>query len=331
MVVIAIIGVLAFLIGLLVRAPQRQQAAAKRHQASRQQSPRWYEFTLALHFARRDRGFRDLAHFQRQAVGVGRNHRGLASRHAHHRVRRDHGRAGRYRSWRLAHLYAGPVIAPRPRRCAVRSRQAQKRRLPAPCRRRLRRHLRIFGLLLLVVAIMLLCWIALPSAATIRSDRSTDLSGQPWRLAGAAVRQSDPDLGRQRRRRDVSRMAVLRSAGVSAGARIPQSAQRRQAGSLYRSFWDLLNIVLFFAAFWIVDRTAARGRFLFGYGYLVVLPVLLLIWNAVQGVAAPASWWASMWPFSSSPPCFFVLEAVTLVASTANARSCRRSRMWCSS
>ena len=49
------------------------------------------------------------------------------------------------------------------------------------------------------------------------------------------------------------------------------------------SFWDLLNVVLFFAAFWVIDRTAARGRFLVGYGYLVVLPVLLLIWQSIAG------------------------------------------------
>jgi len=80
------------------------------------------------------------------------------------------------------------------------------------------------------------------------------------------------------------------------------------------SFWDILNLVLFFAAFWMVDRTAARGRFLFGYGYLIVLPLLLLIWDAAHGVAGPASWWASVWPFLILAAVFFVLEAVTLVS-----------------
>ncbi len=82
------------------------------------------------------------------------------------------------------------------------------------------------------------------------------------------------------------------------------------------SFWDLLNVVLFFAAFWALDRTAARSRFLVGYGYLVVLPVLLLIWQAIQGVGAAASWWASIWPFLILAGVFFVLEAVTLVSSS---------------
>ena len=47
MIVVAIIGVLAFLIGLIVRAPQAQQAAAS-GAGQPEQSPRWYEFTLAL-------------------------------------------------------------------------------------------------------------------------------------------------------------------------------------------------------------------------------------------------------------------------------------------
>ena len=59
-----------------------------------------------------------------------------------------------------------------------------------------------------------------------------------------------------------------------------------------------------------------RGRFLIGYGYLVILPLLLWIWQSVLGVAAPASWWASPWPALILAGVFFVLEAVTLVASS---------------
>src|SRR6516164_10733004 len=42
-----VIGVLAFLIGLIVRAPQRQHASAS-GPGEAEQSPRWYEFALAL-------------------------------------------------------------------------------------------------------------------------------------------------------------------------------------------------------------------------------------------------------------------------------------------
>jgi hypothetical protein len=83
------------------------------------------------------------------------------------------------------------------------------------------------------------------------------------------------------------------------------------------SFWDILNVVLFFAAFWTIDRSSARGRFLLGYGYLVILPLLLLIWDLSQGVAAANSWWASIWPFVILAAAFFVLEAIALVASAA--------------
>ena len=57
-------------------------------------------------------------------------------------------------------------------------------------------------------------------------------------------------------------------------------------------------------------------RFLLGYGYLVVAPLLLLIWQSVLGVAGPASWWASAWPLVILAAVFFVLEAVTLIASS---------------
>ena len=72
------------------------------------------------------------------------------------------------------------------------------------------------------------------------------------------------------------------------------------------SFWDLLNVVLFFIAFWVIDRTAVRGRFLLGYGYLVVLPVLLLIWQSVAGrcrgrrPGGPRCGRSSSWPACSS-------------------------------
>ena len=48
MVVVAIIGVLAFLIALLVRSAQRPQTAGGGASGPTAQAPRWYEFTLAL-------------------------------------------------------------------------------------------------------------------------------------------------------------------------------------------------------------------------------------------------------------------------------------------
>jgi uncharacterized membrane protein YhaH (DUF805 family) len=44
--------------------------------------------------------------------------------------------------------------------------------------------------------------------------------------------------------------------------------------------------------------------------------LLLLIWTTLQGVAAPPSWWGTMWPFLIVAVVFFVLEVITLVSST---------------
>ena len=44
-------------------------------------------------------------------------------------------------------------------------------------------------------------------------------------------------------------------------------------------FWDLLNLVLFFFVFWLVDRKVTRYRFLVAYGYFMLAPVLLYIWQ----------------------------------------------------
>jgi hypothetical protein len=83
------------------------------------------------------------------------------------------------------------------------------------------------------------------------------------------------------------------------------------------AFWDLVNLALFFGVFWLLDRKTGRLRFLAGYGYLVLLPLLLLIWRTIQGVATPAdlSWWASVWPFLVLGVVFFLLELISLFAS----------------
>lgn len=90
-----------------------------------------------------------------------------------------------------------------------------------------------------------------------------------------------------------------------------------QAADKYAAlFWDFLSIVLFFLTFWILDRTASRYRFLWAYGYLIVLPILLLIWRVVQ--KAPTveglSWWSTIWPFLILAIVFFVLEIIALFA-----------------
>lgn len=91
-----------------------------------------------------------------------------------------------------------------------------------------------------------------------------------------------------------------------------------KSGDKYAALiWDVLHVVLFFGVFWLLDRTAARLRFLFAYAYLTGLPILLLIWREAQGVAAPPeqSWWSTIWPVFFLGVIFFVLELIAVIAS----------------
>jgi hypothetical protein len=87
-------------------------------------------------------------------------------------------------------------------------------------------------------------------------------------------------------------------------------------------FWDFLYLALFFLTFWILDRKVTRYRFLVVHGYLIALPILLLIWRAMQKVAEPAdlSWWSTIWPFFFLAIIFFVLEVIALVAARESDR-----------
>ena len=90
------------------------------------------------------------------------------------------------------------------------------------------------------------------------------------------------------------------------------------AGEAYGAvLWDTVNVMLFFLVFWIVDRTGARLRFLIAHVYLIALPILLLIWRAVQGVELPEDlgWWSSIWPFFFLAVAFLALEIIALAAS----------------
>ena len=80
-------------------------------------------------------------------------------------------------------------------------------------------------------------------------------------------------------------------------------------------FWDMVHIAAFFLVFWCLDRTSMRGRFLVGFGYLTLLPLLLVLWRWVQEVEAPAdpSWWSTIWPVFFLALVFFVLEIISLL------------------
>jgi multidrug transporter EmrE-like cation transporter len=310
MLVVAVIGVLAFLIGLLIRAPQRQQAGAS-GAGQPSQSPRWYEFTLALLL------LAAIAAFAIWIISTGKpwvwgenieDWQTDTRTIAFAAIMVALGVIGLGVSLIYALVQSAPSPAVR-RPIAASAEGAAPGAVPSPS------PLRILGLLLLVVAIILLCWIALPAAqqhglfvqliypATLGLSLVLlfDKATRTWGTKGGA------ETFREWLFCDLLVFLLVLAFLHLRGMGKPEAYTV--------SFWDLLNVVLFFAAFWIVDRTAARGRFLFAYGYLVVLPVLLLIWDSVLGVATQASWWATMWPFLIVAAVFFVLEAVTLASS----------------
>ena len=88
-------------------------------------------------------------------------------------------------------------------------------------------------------------------------------------------------------------------------------------------FWDLLNLVLFFFVFWMVDRKVTRYRFLVAYAYFVLAPVLLYIWqlvHTVEDVVETVAWWSSVWPFVILAIIFMVIEIIALIATRGSQR-----------
>jgi hypothetical protein len=319
MIVFVIIGVLAFLIGLIVRAPQRQRAVTN-GAGQPEQSPRWYEFTLALIL------LAAIAAFAIWIISSGshwvwgetiEDWRSDSRATAFAAVMVGLAVIGLVVSLIYALVQSSQREAPARRGAAATSNAAAAEpAAPAAAAPPSPSPLRILGLLSLVVAILLLCWIALvpatqyalmtqliyPASLGVALVLLFDKATRTWGLKPGAESAREWILGDLLMFLLVLAFLNLRS--------IPKP------DAYSGSFWDLLNIVLFFIAFWAIDRTAMRGRFLLAYGYLVVLPLLLLIWQTMLGVAGPASWWASVWPFLILAGVFFILEVVTLVASS---------------
>jgi hypothetical protein len=313
MAVIAVIGVLAFLIGWLVRMPQGQKAPAG-GAAAVGQSPRWYEFALALLLLAAIAAFliwlissgqqwvwgetffdwrSDPRAIAFAAIMIGIGVVGLAVSLAYTVVQSSQ----------------TPVL-PRAKDAAVAESAAVPAAVPAAS------PLRVLGLIALVVAIVLLCWIALP-----RADQFGLLTQliYPASVGLALVLVFDKATRTWGAKRGAETFREWLFCDLFAFLLVLAFLNLRGLGkpdTYAASFWDILNLVLWFAAFWSVDRGVARGRFLAGYGYLVIAPLLLLIWQAVIGTPAPASWWGTAWPFLILGAVFFVLEAITLVAAS---------------
>lgn len=316
MVVVAVIGVLAFLIALLARSPQRQQTTGGGSGQPAAQSPRWYEFTLALLLLAAIAGFAIWL-----ISGGGQWAWGETLDDW-----RSNTRAIVFAALMVALGVIGLVISfayavaqsPRPG-VPARPLDAAAETAPLPTSvpaASTPTAARLLGLLGLALAVVLLCWIALPPAeqygliAQLIYPASLgvalvliiDKATRAWGTKGGAETAREWLL-----------CDLLTFLLVLAFLNLRSLAKPEAYAS---SFWDILNVVLFFAAFWLIDRTSARGRFLVGYGYLIILPLLQLIWDAMQGVAGSASWWGSAWPFLTLALVFFILEVVTLVSST---------------
>lgn len=175
---------------------------------------------------------------------------------------------------------------------------------------------RLLGLLLLGVAILLVCWAYVPTALQY-TLMSTMI--YPASLAVALVLLFDK----------ATRAWSVKSAAASVREWILCDALvvllilgflnllASASGETYSVlFWDFLFVALFFLMFWLLDRKETRYRFLLVYGFVTLIPILLLIWRTILEVPVPEtlSWWSTIWPFFILGIIFFVLEIISLIA-----------------
>ena len=177
---------------------------------------------------------------------------------------------------------------------------------------------RLFGLLLPVAAILLLCWIHLgpelqyaimlyllyPASLAVALVMLFDKATRSW---------SAKNGGESFREWLLCDLLVFFL--ILGFLNLLES----NAGAKYEALiWDMLHLAAFFLVFWLLDRRLTRLRFLAAYLYLMLLPVLLLIWRAVQGVPAAKdpSWWDTVWPLFFLGAIFFVLELIAVIASS---------------
>ena len=174
---------------------------------------------------------------------------------------------------------------------------------------------RLLGLLLLAIGILLLGWVYLDPAAR------ADLMGRVLYPAAVAVAivllfdkatRSWTPKPRAEGFREWLLCDLLLITLVLGLLNLEQLEARDAYGGF---FWDMVHVAAFFLVFWCLDRTSMRGRFLVGFGYLTLLPLLLVLWRWVQEIEAPAglAWWSTVWPVFFLALAFFVLEIITLL------------------
>ena len=209
-------------------------------------------------------------------------------------------------------IRANPKLAARPADEEDAAAQAGPATVEAPSAARL------FGLLLLVAAILLLCWIYLkpdlqyalvlyllyPATFAVALVMLFDKASRSW---------SAKNGGESFREWLLCDLLVFFL--ILGFLNLLES----KAGAKYEALiWDMLHLAAFLLVFWLLDRRLARLRFFFAYLYLMLLPILLLIWRAVQGVPAARDpdWWGTIWPLFFLGALFFVLELIAVIASS---------------
>lgn len=174
---------------------------------------------------------------------------------------------------------------------------------------------RLLGLLVLVLAVLLLGWLYLSHEQRYALVRQllypASLAVALVLLFDKASRRWNPKSATENFREWLycDLITFLLLLGFINLMRAAESAS-------YRAFfWDLLYISLFFFAFWMLDRKRTPYRFLVALGYLLLLPLLLLVWRASQAVpAADGSWWETVWPLFFLTLIALVLEIIALLA-----------------
>ena len=174
---------------------------------------------------------------------------------------------------------------------------------------------RLVGLLLVAVGFLLLGWVGLGPAA--RADLMVQVL-YPATVAVAIVLLFDKATRSwtPKTRSEGFREWLLCDVILITLVLGFLNLKQLEARDAYGGFlWDMVHIAAFFLVFWCLDRTSMRGRFLVGFGYLVLLPLLLVLWRWVQEIEAPADigWWSTIWPVFFLALAFFVLEIISLL------------------
>ena len=314
MVAIAVVGVAAFLIYLLARYLRPEDGEAP-EQAPVRTGPRWYEYVLAVAL---------LALVVAVLIWQLAEGGPLGLEAADWRA----GDRSAVFFWFMVVLAAAALVAfaifaltriPRRERAATATAEAAGQPAGAV---ETPSGARLLGLLLLGLAFLLLNWIYLersqqfavmleliyPASLAVALVLLFDKATRGWSVKGVA---------------ETIREWLYCDAIVFLLILGFLNLRQSQAGEAYAAmFWDFLFIALFFFVFWLVDRKLTRYRFLVALGYLIALPILLLIWRVIQEVpeAEAISWWSTIWPFFGLAVIFFVLEIISLIVAAASQR-----------